>query len=74
MAACSALSYNNEIVAVVKQLATSSGIDFYKHSMQAPFHLGQKCVANGSYYVEKECSEARNLLYQIVLLCSLYLL
>jgi len=37
------------------------------------FIAGEKCIANGDDYVEKQCFVAGNLLYQIVLLCSLYL-
>ena len=42
-------------------------VDFYDHDMQALVHRWWKCIAN----VEKECFVAENLLYQIVLLCSL---
>ena len=42
--------------------------------MQAHVHHRQKCIASGVDYVKKEeCFVATNLLYQIVLLCSLYL-
>ena len=34
----------------------------------------QKCIANGGDCVEKKCFVAKNLLYQIVLLYSLYLM
>jgi len=51
-----------------------SHADFYKCSMQDLVHHWQKCIANGGDYVEKYCFVAENLLYQIVLLCSLYLL
>ena len=34
----------------------------------------QKCIANSSHCVEKQHLVAENLLYQILLLCSLYLL
>ena len=37
-------------------------------------HHWRKCIAHGGYYVEKQCFLAKNLLYQRVLLCSLYLL
>ena len=43
-------------------------------STQAPFHQWQNCIANGGEYIEKMCFVAENLLYQLVLLCSLYLL
>ena len=53
---------------------TSTGADFHEHDMQAFVHHWWKCIANGGYYVEKWCFAAENLLCQIVLLCSLYLL
>ena len=37
-------------------------------------HRWQKCRAGGADYVEKQCFVAKNLLYPVVLLCSLYLL
>ena len=42
--------------------------------MQALVHRWRKYITNGGDCVEKECFVAKNLLYQIVLLCSLYLL
>ena len=42
--------------------------------MQALVHHWQKCIANGGTSVETLCFVAENLLYQIVLLCSLCLL
>ena len=54
------------------QQVTSPGADCYMHGTQALVHLWQKCTANGDNYVEKDCSVAENLLYQTVLLCSLY--
>jgi hypothetical protein len=62
------------IVRAVKQWATSAGTYFYERGMQALVHRWQKCIANGGDYVEKQCFVAKNLFYQIVLLCSLYLL
>ena len=47
---------------------------FFVHRVQAFAHCWQKCVANGGDYVEKQCFVAENLFYQIVPLCSLYLL
>jgi len=44
------------------------------HDMQALVHCCQKCIADGGDYVEKLCFVAENLCYQIVLLCSFYLL
>jgi len=38
------------------------------------FHRWQKCIANGGAYVERKCFVAESLLYQMELLCSLYLL
>ena len=64
----------NAVVQAVKQWATSTGVDFYECSMQALVHLWRKCIVTGGDYVEKQCFVAKNLLYQIVLLCSLYLL
>ena len=52
----------------------STGIDFDEHCLQGLAHHWQKCIAHGSDYVEKQCFIAENLLYQIVSLCSLYLL
>ena len=46
----------------------------YERCMQALVHRWRKCIANGGDYVEKYCFVAKNLLYQIVLLCPLYLL
>jgi len=40
-------------------------------SMQALGHCWQKYIATGGIYVEKQSFVAENLLYQIVLLCSL---
>jgi len=37
-------------------------------------HCLQNCIANGGDYVEKENFVAEKLVYQAVLLCSLYLL
>ena len=55
-----------------QQQVTSTDADFYKCSMHA---LVQSwCIANGADYVKKQCFVAKNVLYQIVLLCSLYLL
>jgi len=42
--------------------------------MQAFIYRWQNCTANGGDYADKECFAAENLLYQIALLCSLYLL
>ena len=50
------------------------GADFYERSTQALVHRRRKCIANGADYVEKYCFVAKNVLCQIVLLCSLYLL
>ena len=54
--------------------ALVAAADAYERSTQALAHCSQKCIANGGAYVEKECSVAKNLPYQIALLCSLYLL
>ena len=48
--------------------------DFYKCGMQALVHCRQKCIANGDGCVEKWCFVDENLLSQIVLLLSLYVL
>jgi len=45
-------SYNT-VVFAVKQLATSTGADFYEHGIQALVHHWQKCIASGGYYVKK---------------------
>lgn len=42
--------------------------------MQAVVHCWTKCTANGGECVEKQFFLAENFLYQIMLLCSLYLL
>jgi hypothetical protein len=44
----------------------------YERGMQAAVHRWRKCIADGGNYVERFL--AKNLLYQTVLLCSLYLL
>jgi hypothetical protein len=62
---------NDAVVRVVKQWA---GADFYECGMQALVRRWRKCIANGDDYVEKLCFVAKNLLYQIVLLCSLCIL
>jgi len=38
------------------------------------FIAGKKRTANGGDYVEKQCFAAENVLYQIVLLCPMYVL
>ena len=48
--------------------------DFYKCSMQVLVHCWQKCIVNGGDCVEKHRFVAENLLSQIELFCSLYLL
>jgi len=65
---------NDAVVRAVEQWATSAGADYYECDMQAIVHRWRKCIANGGDYVEKQCFVAKNLLCQIVLLCSLYLL
>ena len=57
-----------------QQWVTSVGAGFDEYSMQALVHHWQKCLANGGDYVEKHCFVAENLLYRVVLLCSLCLL
>jgi hypothetical protein len=64
-------SYDAVVRAVI-QWATSAGEDFYEHGMQAVVHRWRECIANGGDYVEKQCFVAKNLLYQIALLCYLY--
>ena len=46
--------------------------DVYECIMQALAHHWWKCIANGGDYVEKSWFASENLLYQIVLLCSLH--
>jgi len=65
---------SNAIIAAVKQWVTSTGEDFYECCMQVLVHHWWKCVVNGGACVEKQCFVAENLLYQIALLCSSYLL
>ena len=48
--------------------------DFYECGMQALVHHWWKCIANIDDYSEEDCFLAENLLYQILLSCSLYLL
>ena len=62
---------NEAIIAAVKQWVSSNGADRY---MKDLFDCWQKCTANGGDYAEKECFVAENVLYQIALLCFLYLL
>jgi hypothetical protein len=38
------------VVQAMKQWATSTGADFYEHSMQVLVHRWQKCIANGGNY------------------------
>jgi len=64
----------NAVVRAVKQWATSDGADFYERGMQALVHRWRKSIANGGAYVEIHCFVAKNLLYQVLLLCSMYLL
>jgi len=52
----------------------ASSADFYKCGKQALLHHWWKCTANDGDCVEKLCFVAENLLYQIVLLCSLHLM
>ena len=56
------------------QWDTSAGADFYKCGVKSFVHHYWKCRANGGGCVWKNCFVAENLLYWIVLLCSLYLL
>ena len=51
-----------------------SDVDFYEHDMLVLVHHWQKCIANGSDYIEKQCFIAENFLYQRVFFYSLYLL
>ena len=43
-------------------VVTSTGTDFYKHSMQAFVHCWQKYTASGGDYAEKQCFVAGNVL------------
>ena len=52
---------------------TSAGVGFYESSMKTVY-CWPKWIVNGVGYAEKQCPVAVNLLYQIVSLCSLYLL
>ena len=65
---------NHAVIAAVKQWVTSAGTDFYNGDMQALVHCWRKCTLNDGDYVEKEHFVDENLLYQIMSLCSLYLL
>jgi len=40
--------------------------------MQASVHHWRKCIVNGGGHIEKWCFVAQNLLYQVVLFCSVY--
>ena len=64
---------NDTVIAAVKQWVTSADTDFYECGMQALVRRWRKCISSGGNYVEKQFV-AKNLLYQTVLLCSLYLL
>ena len=57
-----------------RQRVTSTGTDIYKCTMQALVHCSQKCTFSGDAYVERQWLIAENLLYQIALICSSYLL
>ena len=57
----------NTVRRLVVHFSNSTGIDFDEHSMQALVHHWRICVAN-------MFKNSILLLYQIVLLCSLYLL
>jgi len=57
-----------------QQWVTSTSADIYKHGMQTLVDYWCKCIANGGDCVEKQCFVAANLLYQLLLLCSLFLL
>jgi len=65
---------SNAAITAMKQWITSTGTDFYKRGMQALVHHWQKHTANGGDYTEKQCFVAENLLDQIALLDSSYLL
>ena len=41
------------VTAAVKQWVTSTGTDFYEHSMQDFVHHWQKCIARSDDYAEK---------------------
>ena len=55
-----------------KTVVTSVSAYFYKYGKKALVHCWQKCTANGGDYTEKKYFVAENLLYQVMLLCSLY--
>ena len=57
----------------VKSHVSDIHADVYKHGMWTLFYYWQKCIANNGDSVEKHFV-ADDLLYQLVLLCSLYLL
>lgn len=57
------------VIVVVKQWVISIGTDLYECDMKALIHHWQNCIANTG-----DCTETKYLFYQIVLLCSLYLL
>ena len=65
---------NYAVIAAVQQWIASDGADFYEGGMQALVHCWQKCIANGGNYAEEQCFVAENLLFQIAIFCSLYLL
>ena len=65
---------NSVIIAAVKHWITSASADIYECGMQAPVHCWWRCIATGGTYVERDCFVAENLHYQVLLLCSLYLL
>jgi len=50
----------------------SANVDFYKHRMLVLVHHCQKCIAKGDDYCKKHRVLA-DILYQIILLCALYL-
>ena len=62
------------VTAMRKNHVLDGHADFHERGMQALVHHWQKCIANDGDYVEKSWFVAENILYQMVLLCSLYLL
>ena len=59
-------------ISAVTTLSPLLVADFYEYGMQTHVHSWQNHRANGGDYVEKQCFVAERLLYQIVLLYSLY--
>jgi len=64
---------NNAVTVAMKQWVNSIGALFFFKQAQHPGSCSSlaKLIANNGNYAEKYCFVAENVLYQVVLLCSL---